>query len=120
MRKWIAGVARVGRVSGIAIAIVIGLGGALLLPGVAAAEDREFVGTVVKITETKIVVKNRRKDKMDFIRSDSTLVEGDKTGWTDIQAADRVSVTWDVGDKPRKAHQIKVLPPAKDEGAKED
>jgi hypothetical protein len=122
MRRWIAGVALVGLVSwiGIGIGIGIGLGGALILPGVAAAEDREFVGTVVKISETKIVVKNRRKDKMDFIRSDTTVVEGDKTGWTDIQAADRVSVTWDVGDRPRTAHQIKVLPPEKDEGAKEE
>jgi hypothetical protein len=107
MRKWISGVALVGWISG------IGLGGALILPGVSAAEGREFVGQVVKISETKIVVENRRKDKMDFIRSDSTVVAGDKSGWKEIREADRVSVTWDVGDKPRTAHHVKVLPPDK-------
>ena len=113
MRDRIAGVALVG-LTALVVGIAIGVGAALVAPGVASAETREFVGKVIKISETKIVVKNRRKDKMDFIQSDSTVVEGDKTRWEDIQASDRVSVTWDVGDKPRKAHQIKVLPPEKD------
>jgi hypothetical protein len=113
MRNWIAGVARV-RLTALVAGIAIGAGGVLVLPAVASAETREFVGKVIKISETKIVVKNRRKDRMDFIQGDSTVVEGDKNRWKDIQARDRVSVTWDIVDKPRQAYQIKVMPPEKD------
>lgn len=116
MRNWIAGIALVaqgGLPARLALVglTVIAVGGALLGPGVAAAETREFVGSVVKINETKIVVSNRMKDTMDFIRSDATVVTGDKSSWKQIRTQDRVSVSWDVADKPRRAHQVKVMPP---------
>jgi len=118
MRNWIAGVARVGPTARFVLvgAAVIGVGAAVLAPGISAAETREFVGSVVKINATKVVVENRMRDKMDFIHSDSTVVEGRRSRWKDIEAKDRVSVTWDVGDKPRRAHRIKVMAPEKSSG----
>ena len=50
------------------------------MPGAASAQMREFVGKVDKIDDKKLIVDNRKGDKVSFDKVAETTVEGTKTG----------------------------------------
>ena len=88
----------------------------LALSSVASAQMREFTGKVDKITKAgKLIVDNRKGDKVSFVRIDTTEVTGVKTKWEDIKKDDWVTVSWKMIDKPRKAYKIHVMPPREDD-----
>ena len=89
------------------------------MPGAAAAQMREFVGKVDKIDAKKLIVDNRKGDKVSFDKVAETTVEGTKTDWATIKKDDWVSVSWKMMDKPRKAYKITVMPPKEEAGADE-
>ena len=67
----------------------------LLVAGSAAAQRRDFVGRVVSIDAQSLEVKDRRANKMTFVRAENTLVEG-KSGWQAISPGDKVLVRWNL------------------------
>ncbi len=89
------------------------------MPGAAVAQMREFVGKVDKIDGKKLIVDNRKGDKVSFDKTDATVVEGEKTEWGAVKKNDWVSVSWKMIDKPRKAYKINVMPPKKEAGEDE-
>jgi hypothetical protein len=90
------------------------------LPGVASAQMREFTGKVDKITSSgKLIVDNRKGDKVSFIRVDTTEVTGEKDEWKKVKKDDWVTVSWKMIDKPRKAYKVQVLPPREEAGEDE-
>jgi hypothetical protein len=86
------------------------------MPGAASAQMREFVGKVDKIDDKKLIVDNRKGDKVSFDKVAETTVEGTKTEWKGIKKDDWVSVSWKMVDKPRKAYKVNVMPPKEEEG----
>lgn len=106
MRKFVTAIALVG----------ISLGAAVAAPGVASAQTRQFTGKVDKIDDKKIIVDNRKGDKVQFNRVEETVVEGTKTEWGAVKKEDWVTVDWKFVDKPRKAYKVQVLPPRSEEG----
>ena len=92
----------------------------LALPSVASAQMREFTGKVDKITSKgKLIVDNRKGDKVSFVKVDDTEVTGEKTEWKDVKKGDWVTVSWKMIDKPRKAYKVNVLPPREEAGEEE-
>jgi hypothetical protein len=88
----------------------------LALPSVASAQMREFSGKIDKVTEGgKLIVDNRKGDKVSFVKIDTTEVTGEKTDFADLKKDDWVTVSWKMIDKPRKAYKIQVLPPREDD-----
>jgi hypothetical protein len=88
----------------------------LALPSVASAQMREFTGKVDKITKKgKLIVDNRKGDKVSFVKIDTTEITGVKTEWNAIKKDDWVTVSWKMIDKPRKAYKIHVMPPREDD-----
>ena len=96
---------------GIAVRVLIGAALALILSSEASAEFREFSGKVAKISSDKLVIDNRRGDRVSFRRSEVTRVTGAKKRWRSIEAGDRVSVSWKMVDVPRVAYKVVVMPP---------
>jgi hypothetical protein len=92
------------------------LGAAVVAPGVASAQFRQFTGKVDKIDDKKVIVDNRKGDKVQFNKVDETVVEGTKTEWTAVKKDDWVTVDWKFVDKPRKAYKVQVLPPRTEAG----
>lgn len=100
----------------IALALGIALAAAVMLPSIASAQYREFTGRIDKISGKKMIVDNRKGDKVSFIKVDETVVEGEgKKDWGEIKKKDWVTVSWKFVDKPRKAYKIVVLPPREDD-----
>lgn len=89
---------------------------ALLLPGLAAAQMREFKGKVDKITRREIIVDNRMGDKLKFKPADDIVVEGEKDKIKKVKKNDWVVVSWKMMDNPRVAYKIVVLPEQKEHG----
>jgi hypothetical protein len=89
------------------------------MPGAASAQMREFVGKVDKIDAKKLIVDNRKGDKVSFDKVAETTVEGTKTDWGTIKKDDWVSVSWKMIDKPRKAYKVTVMPPKEEAGEDE-
>jgi len=89
------------------------------MPGAAVAQMREFVGKVDKIDAKKVIVDNRKGDKVSFDKVAETVVEGTKTDWGTIKKDDWVSVSWKMMDKPRKAYKVTVMPPKEEAGEDE-
>jgi len=88
----------------------------LALPSVASAQMREFTGKVDKITNAgKLIVDNRKGDKVSFVKIDTTEITGVKTEWNEIKKNDWVTVSWKMIDKPRKAYKVHVMPPREDD-----
>ncbi len=83
----------------------------LMLSNPASAEFREFSGKVTEISGDKMVIDNRRGDRVSFRRSEATTVTGAKKRWQAIEEGDRVSVSWKMVDKPRVAYKVVVMPP---------
>jgi hypothetical protein len=110
MRKWIFRIALIAFVA---------LAAPVAMPDAALAQMREFAGKVDKIDAKKLIVDNRKGDKVSFDKVDSTVVEGEKTEWKAIKKDDWVSVSWKMVDKPRKAYKVVVMPPKKEAGEDE-
>jgi hypothetical protein len=89
----------------------------LMAPAVASAEDyREFTGQIDKVKKKKLIVDNRKGDKVPFVGIDTTEVTGEKTEWKKLKKKDWVTVSWKFSDKPRKAYKVLVLPPRDEAG----
>lgn len=82
----------------------------------AQAQMREFVGMVDNVSDKKVIVDNRKGDKVSFNKVEETAVEGEKTKWEDLKKKDWVTVSWKMADKPRKAYKVVVLPPKEEAG----
>ena len=88
----------------------------IALPSVASAQTREFTGKVDKITKKgKLIVDNRKGDKVSFMKIDTTEVTGEKTEFSALKKDDWVTVSWKMIDKPRKAYKVHVMPPREDD-----
>jgi len=88
----------------------------LVTTAAAHAQMREFSGTVDNVSEKKVIVDNRKGDKVSFNKLDETVVEGEKTKWEDLKKKDWVTVEWKFVDNPRKAYKVTVLPPKEEAG----
>ena len=89
---------------------------ASILSTAASAQMREFTGTVDSVSEKKLIVDNRKGDKVSFVKLDESVVEGEKTKWEDLKKKDWVTVHWKFVDNPRKAYKVVVIPPREEEG----
>jgi hypothetical protein len=93
---------------------------AVLAPGAALAQYREFTGRIDKINDKKMIVDNRQGDKVTFDKVPDTKVddthEAKKKTWSDLKSDDWVTVKWKMVDKPRKAYEVIVLPPKSEAG----
>jgi hypothetical protein len=100
------------------IACSLSLAVALVLvaaPLVASAQMREFTGRIDMVNKKKMIIDNRKGDKVPFVKVDETVVEGEKTDWGKLKKKDWVTVSWKFVDKPRKAYKVVVLPPKEDD-----
>ncbi len=102
-------------VTRLSLALALLITAAIVLPGVASAQMREFTGRLDTVSKKKIIVDNRKGDKVSFVLVEATVVEGEKDAWDKLKKKDWVTVSWKMIDKPRKAYKIVVLPP-KEEG----
>lgn len=104
----------------LALAGLMSLGTAVLAPGAALAQYREFTGKIDKINDKKMIVDNRQGDKVTFDKVPDTKVddthEAKKKAWSDLKSDDWVTVKWKMVDKPRKAYEVIVLPPKAESG----
>ena len=106
MRKFTAGFALVALV-------------ALLLPGIAVAQFREFRGKVDKINKRQLIVDNRQGDKLKFEPAPDVKVEGEKDSIKKVKKNDWVIVSWKMADNPRIAYKLVVLPEQHEPGEDE-
>jgi hypothetical protein len=102
-----------------ALIALVALAAPVAIPSTALAQMREFAGKVDKIDAKKLIVDNRKGDKVSFDKVAETAVEGEKTEWSAIKKNDWVSVSWKMVDKPRKAYKVVVMPPKKEAGEEE-
>jgi len=86
----------------------------LVMSSDVSAQYRAFAGKVQKISKNEIQVDNRKGDKISFVRTDATVVVGEKKSWGAIEKNDWVSVSWKMMDDPRVAYRIDVMPPKKE------
>jgi len=99
-----------------ALFAILALALPVVLPGLASAQMREFSGKIDKISDGKLIVDNRKGDKVSFVKIDTTEVAGEKTDWDAMKKDDWVTVSWKMIDKPRKAYKVQVLPPREEDG----
>ncbi len=88
---------------------------ALLVPGIASAQFREFKGKVDKISKRELIVDNRMGDKLKFKPAKDVVVEGEKDAWKKLKKGDWVIASWKMMDNPRIAYKLVVLPDQEDE-----
>ena len=92
--------------------IAVALPGVLLAAAATAqAPMREFTGRIDRVDESRVVVDNRMRDRITFVRADQTAVKGERRKWSQLRVGDRVTVFWRFVDKPKKAYVVRVLPP---------
>ena len=79
---------------------------------------RQFTGKLDKIDKKKgrIYVDNRKGDKVQFFKTDTTIVgtevaDLERADFASLKKDDWVTLYWKFTDKPRKAYCIDVLPP---------
>lgn len=97
---------RVNRAGAIVMSLFVAA--ALLAPGLASAQLRDFEGKVDSISESKIIVDNRKGDKISFDKVADSTVEGKATSWDAIKKGDWVAVGSKMMEKPRKAYKVTV------------
>ena len=98
--------------AGIAVAVLL----ALLVPGIASAQFRDFKGKVDKISKRELIVDNRMGDKLRFKPDKDVVVEGEKETWKKVKKGDWVIVSWKMMDNPRIAYKLVVIPEVKEAG----
>jgi hypothetical protein len=89
---------------------------ALVVPGLASAQMREFRGKVDAINKKEVMVDNRMGDKLKFKPAPDVAVEGEKDSWAKLKKNDWVVVSWKMMDNPRIAYKVVVLPPQDEAG----
>jgi hypothetical protein len=89
---------------------------ALLLPGLAAAQLREFRGKVDKINGEEVIIDNRQGDKLRFLPAEDVVVQGEKDSYKRVKKGDWAVVSWKMMDDPRVAYKIVVLPDQEEGG----
>jgi hypothetical protein len=89
----------------------------LLAPASATAQGqlREFTGQIDAVDGDKIIVDNRMEDRIAFVRTAETVVQGRRSAWSQLKRKDWVTVSWKFVDKPKKAYVVRVLPPRGDD-----
>lgn len=97
---------KVTRIAAVATALLVAA--SLLAPGLASAQLRDFEGEVSSISDSKIIVDNKKGDKITFEKSADTAVEGNVTAWDAIKKGDWVAVASKMLEKPRKAYKVVV------------
>ena len=91
--------------------VLLALVASMLWTASASAQTREFVGKLDSVSDKKVIVDNRKGDKISFNKTDTTTVEGEgKTKWEDLKKNDWVTVDWMMKDNPRKAYKVTVMP----------
>ena len=98
--------------SGIALLALL----ALLMPGIASAQFREFKGKVDKISKRELIIDNRMGDKLKFKPAKDVVVEGEKDAWKKLKKGDWAIVSWKMMDDPRIAYKVVVIPEMKEAG----
>jgi hypothetical protein len=98
--------------TGIALAALL----ALLVPGIASAQFREFKGKVDKISKRELIIDNRMGDKLKFKPAEDVVVEGEKTAWKKLKKGDWAIVSWKMMDNPRIAYKVVVIPDVEEVG----
>ncbi len=93
---------------------LIALAVPLVMPSDVSAQYRAFAGKVQRISGKEIRVESRKGDTVSFVRTDATVVVGEKKSWGAIGKNDWVSVSWKMMDSPRVAYRIVVMPPKKE------
>ena len=91
-----------------AIAMSLMFAASLLAPGIASAQLRDFDGEVNSISDSKIIVDNKKGDKISFDKAADTTVEGKVTTWDAVKKGDWVAVASKMLEKPRKAYKVTV------------
>ena len=89
---------------------------AILVPGLASAQMREFKGKLDKINKREIIVDNRMGDKLRFKPAKDVVVSGEKDKYDRLRKNDWVVVSWKMMDNPRIAYKIVVLPEQSEAG----
>ncbi len=83
----------------------------------ASAQTREFVGKLDSVSEKKVIVDNRKGDKISFSSTEETTVSGEgKTKWDELKKGDWVTIDWLMKDNPRKAYKVTVIPAREEAG----
>ena len=83
----------------------------------ASAQTREFVGKLDAVSEKKVIVDNRKGDKISFSKTDETVVQGEgKMKWDELKKNDWVTIHWMMKDNPRKAYKVIVMPAREEAG----
>jgi hypothetical protein len=100
--------------------IALGLLVLAAAPLAAHAQLRDFEGKVDSVNEKKVIVDNRKGDKISFDKIAETTVEGDKTKWEDLKKDDWVAVSSKMLEKPRKAYKVTVKPAPAETGVVEE
>ena len=104
----------------IVLASFVLVAASLAVPSLASAQMlREFEGELQSVNDKKIVVDNKKGDKISFERVDESVVEGEKAAWDDLEKKDWVSVHSKMLEKPRKAYKVVVKPEKVEEGTDE-
>jgi len=98
---------------GVALAVVVAIASSLFLSTAAVAQYRDFVGKVELVSKQKLVVVNRKDDRMTFVPSEATTVSGARQAWGAIEEGDSVSVSWKMMDSPLVAYRVVVRPSKK-------
>ena len=106
-------------VSRIALVAVIAIALPLVAGQASAGDYREFAGKVDKVSKKKMLVDNRKGDKVSFVKTADTEVSGEKSDWKKIKKNDWVAVSWKMMDNPRVAYKVVVMPPKKEAGVDE-
>ena len=100
--------------------VVLALTASMIWTATASAQTREFVGKLDAVSEKKVIVDNRKGDKISFFKTDETTVQGEgKTKWDELKKKDWVTVDWMMKDNPRKAYKVTVIPPREEAGSDE-
>ena len=94
------------RIAAVAVSLLVAA--SWLAPGIASAQLRDFEGEVSSINESKIIVDNKKGDKITFVKVDDTTVEGNAKGWEEIKKDAWVAVSSKMLEKPRKAYKVTV------------
>jgi hypothetical protein len=97
---------KVNRFAAIAMSLMVAA--LLLAPGLASAQLRDFEGKVDSISDANIIVDNRKGDKITFVKTGETTVEGKATAWDGVKKGDWVAVASKMLEKPRKAYKVTV------------
>ncbi|CAG0949650.1 hypothetical protein MYXO_00120 [Myxococcaceae bacterium] len=94
------------RIAAVAVSLLVAA--SWLAPGIASAQLRDFEGEVSSINESKIIVDNKKGDKITFEKTGETTVEGKVTAWDAVKKGDWVAVASKMLEKPRKAYKVVV------------